>query len=83
METTLMQESQADPTVLDLYDFEEAARERSNFLGVPQRLMRSAESVQKLRDERAKAQKNQQQQQAGMQMQQAAGEEMLKRVAVA
>jgi hypothetical protein len=83
METTLMQESQADPTVLDLYDFEEAARERSNFLGVPQRLMRSAESVQKIRDERAKAQKNQQQQQAGMQMQQAAGEEMLKRVAVA
>lgn len=83
MEATLMQEAQADQTVLDLYDFEEAARERSNFLGVPQRVMRSAESVQKLRDERANAQKSQQQQQAGMQMQQTAGEAAINRLAAA
>jgi hypothetical protein len=67
-ETTLMQEAQADPTVLDVYDFEAAARERSKFLGVPQSLIRTQDDVDKLRDARKEAQQGQQQQQMQQQV---------------
>lgn len=61
-ENTLMLEAQADPTVIDLYDFEEAARERGKFLGIPQKVMRTQDGVDKLRDERKKTQQQAQQQ---------------------
>ena len=61
-EQTLMMEAQADPSVLDVYDFELAARERSKHLGVPQLLLRTSDKVDALRDSRKQAQQNQQQQ---------------------
>lgn len=67
-ETTLMQEAQADETVLDIYDFEAAGRQRSQYLGVPQSLIRSADDVDKLREARKKAQQGQQQQQMQQQV---------------
>jgi hypothetical protein len=72
-EASLIAEAQADPTVLDVYDFEMAARERSSFLGVPQRVMRSPTKVAELRD--AREQKNAEQQADAM------GQEMLSRAA--
>lgn len=80
-ETTLMSEAQADPTVLDLYDFEEAAKQRGKFLGVPQSLIRSDNDVAKLRDARKNEQQRQQQQAAGQQLQQSLGEAAIQRVA--
>jgi len=82
-ETTLMSESQADPTVLDIYDFEEAAKQRAKFLGVPQSLLRSDDQVAKLRDSRKAVQQQQQQQAAGQQMQQSLGEAAIQRLAAA
>ncbi len=82
-ETTLMSEAQADPTVLDLYDFEEAAKQRGKFLGVPQSLIRSDNDVARLRDARKNAQQQQQQQAAGQQMQQSLGEAAVQRLAAA
>lgn len=78
-ETTLMSEVQMDEGVLDLYDFEAAARFRADFLGVPKPTIRSPEKVDEIRKQRQDAQKQQQQQAASQQMQQVAGEEMLKR----
>lgn len=72
-ETTLMQEAEADPTVLDLYDFELAARERSKYLGVPQSLLRTDDKVDALREARTNQQKAQQQQ---VMQQQMAGDAM-------
>lgn len=83
LETSLIAEAQADPTVLDVYDFEAAARMRGDFLGVPKTVLRSKDDVAALREQRQKAQQQAQQQAGAMQMQQAAGEEMAKRVAVA
>jgi len=82
-ETTLMSEAQADPTVLDLYDFEEAAKQRAKFLGVPQSLLRSDAQKEKLRDSRKAVQQQQQQQAAGQQMQQSLGEAAVQRLAAA
>lgn len=82
-ETTLMSEAQADPTVLDLYDFEEAAKQRSKFLGVPQSLLRSDDQVAKLRDSRKAVQQQQQQQAAGQQLQQSLGDAAVQRLAAA
>lgn len=61
-EAMLMQESQIDPSVLDVYDFEEAARERGLLLGVPQKLVRDSKKTQQVRDAKNKAAKDQQQQ---------------------
>lgn len=83
LETSLIAEAQADPTVLDVYDFEAAVRMRGDFLGVPMGVLRSKDEVTALRERRQKAQQQAQQQAGAMQMQQAAGEEMAKRVAVA
>jgi hypothetical protein len=81
LETSLIAEAQADPTVLDVYDFEAAVRMRGDFLGVPASVLRSKDDVTALRERRQKAQQQAQQQAGAMQMQQAAGEEMAKRVA--
>ena len=68
LETALIAEAQADPTVLDIYDFEEAARTRSEFLGVPQRVMRSKEKVNALRDAREQKQAEMQQSAMGQEI---------------
>ena len=80
-ETTLMSEVQLDEGILDLYDFEVAARYRADFLGVPKKTIRSPEAIADIRKMKQEAQQKQQQQMAGQQMQQVAGEEMIKRVA--
>lgn len=67
-ETALMMEAQADQGVLDLYDFEEAGRERSKFLGVPQKLIRSQDDVDRIRKTKQQAMQDQQQQQMQQQV---------------
>lgn len=54
-ETTLGQESQLQPEILDNYDFDGAARKRSELLGVPQDLIVPLERVREIRESRAKA----------------------------
>jgi hypothetical protein len=61
-EVALVQEAQIDPTVVDVYDLDAAARERSVLLGVPQKLLRDAKALKQLRDARLKAQQQAQQQ---------------------
>lgn len=80
-ENTLILEAEADPTVLDLYDFEEAARERAGFLGIPQKLMRTQEKVDKLRDARKEQQDKQQQQMQQQEMMSQAAPAMAKMAA--
>lgn len=77
-EASLIAEAQADPTVLDVYDFEMAARERSNFLGVPQRVMRSKDKTASLRDAREQKQAEQQADAMGQQMLTQATPELVK-----
>lgn len=78
LETTLIAEAQADPTVLDLYDFEVATRARSRALGVPSDVLRSNTKVAELRAKREQAQQQQARQAQQMQMQQAGGEALIK-----
>lgn len=61
-EMALAQEAQVDPSVLDVYDLEDAARERGHLLGVPQKLIRDQKRTGEVRDARAKAQQQAQQQ---------------------
>lgn len=61
-EMGLMQLSQVKPDVLDTYDFEMAASEKSWLLGVPQKLMRSDRDIKKIRQARADAAAAQQEQ---------------------
>jgi hypothetical protein len=56
-ELALAQEAAIDPSVLDVYDLDAAARERGHLLGVPYKLMRDERAVVKRRLERADAQK--------------------------
>jgi hypothetical protein len=60
-EMSLAQEAQIDPSVLDVYLLEDAARERGHLLGIPAKLMRDQKSVDKIRTARAEAQAQQQQ----------------------
>lgn len=66
-EQSLVVEAQIDPGVVDVYDIEAAARERSRLLGVPQSLMRDQRKVDSVRKARVEAQQKQQQQQLAMQ----------------
>lgn len=59
-ETTLIAEAQASPDVLDTYDWDEAARYRSNKLGVPKSLMRDPKLVAQMRAQRQQAEQRQQ-----------------------
>lgn len=59
-EASLGQVGAVKPEVLDNYDFDEASRERGRLLGVPAKLIRSADQVAALRKARAEAQAEQQ-----------------------
>jgi hypothetical protein len=52
------------PQILDTYDWDAAARERSELLGVPAKLVRDETAIKKLRDDRNAALKRQQVEQA-------------------
>ncbi len=61
-ELALAQEAQIDPTVIDVYDLEAAARERAHLLGVPEKLTRDPRVVARIRAQREQAQLAAQQQ---------------------
>ena len=65
-ELSLQAEAAVDPTVLDHYDLDEAARTRGDLLGVPKRLIREQAIVDEIRKARAKAQQAQQAEQMAM-----------------
>jgi hypothetical protein len=81
LESSLMAEAQMDPTILDLYDFEQAVRERSDALGVPSKVLRTKEDVEARRAERQAQQEAAQKAQQQQAIQQVAGQEMVKRAA--
>lgn len=68
-----------DTTVMDNVDLDAAARVKAEALGVPANVVPKAEDIQKRRELRLQAQQEQQEQQQAMQLQQAAGEEMIKK----
>lgn len=75
MEADLLNTATAtqDPAVLDLYDWEEAKREKARLLGVPLKLLRSNADVRRRREARAEQMQAAQQAAANeMQMEQAA-----------
>ena len=82
-EMSLVQEAQVNPSVLDVYDMEGAARERALLLGVPQKLVRDAKATQVVRDAKNKAAQQAQQQQVAQQGQMAAQDAMAQRMASA
>lgn len=81
-EQTLFQEAAVDPSVLDIYDLDVAARERATLLGVPSKLLRSDKDVDQVREDRKQAQAKQQAQQVqadgAVQMQGAMAQRMAK-----
>lgn len=60
LETTMISEAQADPGILDLYDFEAAVRTRAEYLGTPKVVIRTQAQVDKVRKLRMEAQQAQQ-----------------------
>ncbi|TAL22516.1 MAG: phage tail protein [Nitrospirae bacterium] len=64
--------------VVDIYDVEEAQREKAQLLGVPQRLLRDETSVKKIRQDRAAAIHAQQQQEREASMKEKIVPEMTK-----
>lgn len=60
--------AQINPSVLDLLDFDEQTRVLADSLGVPMRLIRDAEQVQALREQRAEAQAQAQKQAQAQEM---------------
>jgi hypothetical protein len=81
MEQSLMAEAQVDPGVLDVYDFDEAARQRGKFLGVPVKVMRAPRDVEKMRAARVEQQKQAQAQAQMAQLGQTAGEAIINKAA--
>lgn len=79
-EGVLAAQSQIDQTALDVYDWDQARRTRAELLGVPQKLLRKANEVARLRDARAEQQQQAQRaalaQQAQATMIDAAGKRM-------
>lgn len=82
-EATLTQEAAVEPSVLDVYDWEEAARLRGPLLGVPGKLVRDKKTVKVIRDAKAKAAEEQQQQAAQMQGAMVEQDAMAQRMATA
>lgn len=80
-ELALAQESQIDPSVLDVYDLEAAARERGHLLGVPQKLIRDKRATATVRKGREAAQAEMQQQQVATQGQLSMQDAMAQRAA--
>lgn len=68
LEANLMQLAQAFPDALDLYDMDAATRQKALALGVPMSVLRSADDVQALRQQKAQAAQAAQQQQVEQQM---------------
>lgn len=64
-EADLIAKAEANPTGMDLYDWDEAAREKGRLLGVPAKLILDKRATMKVRDTKAAA--AQQQQQAAQQ----------------
>lgn len=81
IETTMMQEMQVDPTVIDNYDFDEAMRLRHLYLGVPKSTLRTPESRDELRKQRQQVQQEQQQQAMAQGLVAKAGESMIENAA--
>jgi hypothetical protein len=79
LESALLAEAQIDPSVLDNIDLDAAVRARAESLGVPRSIIRSARDVEVKRSERAQQQAAAMQEQQAQQLQQVAGEEMIKR----
>ncbi|EHD22083.1 MULTISPECIES: portal protein [Brenneria] len=75
MAVNIAQLAQINPQVTDLVDTDQATRVISDALGVPARVMRSADDVATLRDQRAQAQQQQLMAQAGQEAASAAGKE--------
>lgn len=68
--------AQADPGVLDTYDWEAGSRRKAELRGLPPDLIRDQKAVAKLRGTRAQAQQEAQQQQMTVQAQAAGAEAM-------
>jgi hypothetical protein len=68
-ETVLATQMQFDPSAGDVYDWDESRRERSKLVGVPQKLIRKPEDVERIREDKRKAQ--QEAEQRAMQQQSA------------
>lgn len=79
-EMDLLSQAQAKPDLLDIYDFDEAKREKSWLLGVKQSLLRTPEKVEEMRLQRAQAQQQAQEQQMSDQATMAAMPEMAKKM---
>lgn len=74
---------QYDPTLIDLVDLEETQREKASALGVPAKLIRTQDQVTARRKTKAAADQKLQEQQQAAQLQQQAGEAMIKTAAAA
>lgn len=77
----LTAQSTGDRSVLDLYDWDEGKRQKARMLGVSQKLIRDADQVKKIREDRAKAQQDAQQQALAVQGQAEMQGAMAQRVA--
>ena len=82
-EATLGQEAAVDPGVLDVYDWQEAARARAQLLGVPQKLVRDKRTTLAIQQQKAAQAAAQQQDAVQQQGQVALQEAAAKRVAMA
>jgi hypothetical protein len=79
-EDRLVSRSEVNPQEMDVYNWEDADRERAKALGVPGKLMRKPEEIDALREARAQARM---QEQAGAAVQpgiEEAGKELAKKV---
>jgi hypothetical protein len=63
-ENRLIAKAQVRPSDMDVYDWEEADRERAKLMGLHGSLIRSAEDIQAMRDDREEAQQQEQLKQA-------------------
>ena len=83
METTIMNQMQVDPSVADIYDYEQADRVRGDSLGVPKKVIRTQDAIDKIRDARKESQEQAQQQAAMQQMATTGGEAAIKQAVAA
>lgn len=82
-ESVLMQQAAADPNAMDGYDWDKARRERAELMGVPLKLLRKADDIATLRDQRQQAMQQQQQQQTAQHAQRSMIDAAGKRMAAA
>lgn len=75
-ESSIGAAAQADPGVLDTYDWQGGARRKAELRGLPMDLIRDEKAVKAIRDQRAQAQQAAQQQQVAVQAQAAGAEAM-------